>query len=261
MSSVRFDAITKVYPEGGGIRGFTCDIRQGEFFALLGPSGCGKTTTLRVAAGLEQPDAGSVLMDGVDVTNTPPEKRNAAMVFQNYALFPHMSVFENVAFGLRARHAPKPEIRGRVEETLELVKLGGMGRRRVTELSGGQQQRVALARALAVQPAVLLLDEPLSNLDAELRHATRLQLVELQRRLRITTLYVTHDQEEAVEMAHRMAVLHNGEAHQIGTPREVMEQPATPFVETFLERTRRMGLVPGREDETDAPQQKGLSDL
>jgi putative spermidine/putrescine transport system ATP-binding protein len=240
MSSVRCEGITRQYPEGGGIRDFSCDIRDGEFFAILGPSGCGKTTTLRVLAGLEIPDAGAVYFDGREVTRVPPERRNAAMVFQSYALFPHMNVFENVAFGLRARKLVRAEIRSRVAEALELVQLQGLEKRPVTELSGGQQQRVALARALAVHPDILLLDEPLSNLDAELRYATRLHLAALQHRLGITTLYVTHDQEEALELAERVAILKDGHCHQIGTRREVLEAPATPFVNAFLERQRRL---------------------
>lgn len=239
MTRVRLQGVTKIFAEGGGVRNFTCDIEDGEFFALLGPSGCGKTTTLRVLAGLESPDSGTVLFDDTDVTALPPEKRNAAMVFQSYALFPHMNVFDNVAFGLKARKIPKQEISGRVEESLELVQLSGLERRRVTELSGGQQQRVALARGLAVHPDILLLDEPLSNLDAELRYSTRIQLAELQKRLGITAVYVTHDQEEALELAGRIAILKDGECHQIGTPQEVLETPATPFVESFLERQRR----------------------
>ena len=239
MSTVRLERITKVYPEGGGIRDFSCTIAQGEFFALLGPSGCGKTTTLRVIAGLEQPDSGAVYFDDTDVTAAAPEHRNAAMVFQSYALFPHLDVFENVAFGLRARKMPKADIIQRVEETLQLVQLETMVRRRVTELSGGQQQRVALARALAVHPTILLLDEPLSNLDAELRYATRSELADLQKRLGITAVYVTHDQEEALELADRIAVLKDGTCHQIGTPEEIIDAPATPFVRTFLERQRR----------------------
>ena len=239
MSAVRFQNITRVYPEGGGIRGFNCEVRDGEFFALLGPSGCGKTTTLRCTAGLETPDAGAIHFDGRDVTRLPPEDRNAAMVFQSYALFPHMSVFENVAFGLRARKMPKTEIRERVADALALVQLDSLGKRHVTDLSGGQQQRVALARALAVHPDILLLDEPLSNLDAELRYATRGQLAELQRRLGITAIYVTHDQEEALSLAHRIAVLKDGVCHQIGAPGEVLHEPATPFVASFLERQRK----------------------
>ncbi len=238
MSAVRCDAITKVYPEGGGVRDFSVEIQQGEFFALLGPSGCGKTTTLRVIAGLETPDAGKLFFGERDVTALPPEKRNAAMVFQSYALFPHMTVFENVAFGLRARKLPKGEIAIRVAESLALVQLESLDKRPVTDLSGGQQQRVALARAIAVRPDILLLDEPLSNLDAELRYATRAQLAELQKRLGITAIYVTHDQEEAIELAHRIAVLKDGACHQIGTPDEILHNPATPFVSSFLERQR-----------------------
>ncbi|MCC6153723.1 MAG: ABC transporter ATP-binding protein, partial [Candidatus Hydrogenedentes bacterium] len=238
MSAVRCDAITKVYPEGGGVRTFSVEIQQGEFFALLGPSGCGKTTTLRVIAGLETPDSGKLFFGNRDVTALPPEKRNAAMVFQSYALFPHMTVFENVAFGLRARKLPKAEIISRVAESLALVQLESLDKRPVTDLSGGQQQRVALARAIAVRPDILLLDEPLSNLDAELRYATRAQLAELQKRLGITAIYVTHDQEEAIELAHRIAVLKDGACHQIGSPQEILHNPATPFVSSFLERQR-----------------------
>jgi ABC-type Fe3+/spermidine/putrescine transport system ATPase subunit len=239
MSRVRCEGLTKRFPgDGGGIENFTADIAQGEFFALLGPSGCGKTTTLRLIAGLEEPDGGRILFDGHDVTHLAPDKRNAAMVFQSYALFPHMDVFENVAFGLRARKMPRAEIAPRVEEALAYVQMSGMARRRVIELSGGQQQRVALARALAIHPAILLLDEPLSNLDAELRHATRAQLTALQRRVGITAIYVTHDQEEALEMAGRIAVIKDGHVEQIGTPSEILHQPATDFVRSFLERQR-----------------------
>lgn len=240
MSRVTIDHITKLYPEGGGVKDFTVEIAQGEFFAFLGHSGCGKTTTLRVIAGLETPDSGTVSFDGEDVTQKPPEQRNAAMVFQNYALFPHMNVFENVAFGLRARKMEKGQIPGRVTEALGFVQLENLEKRRVTELSGGQQQRVALARAIAVQPSILLLDEPLSNLDAELRHSTRTQLAELQERLGITAIYVTHDQEEALTLAHRIAIMKDGECHQIGTPDEILNQPATPFVESFLARQKKV---------------------
>ncbi len=240
MSAVHCDGITRVYAEGGGIRDFSCEIRQGEFFALLGPSGCGKTTTLRVIAGLETPDSGRLYFDGQDVTALPPERRNAAMVFQSYALFPHMNVFDNVAFGLRARGMPKDTIGARVDEALQRVQLDGVRSRPVTDLSGGQQQRVALARSLAVHPAILLLDEPLSNLDAELRYATREELAELQKRLGITAIYVTHDQEEALDLADRIAVLKDGHCHQIGTPEEILQSPATDFVSTFLERQRRL---------------------
>ncbi|MEX2016375.1 MAG: ABC transporter ATP-binding protein [Candidatus Hydrogenedentales bacterium] len=247
MNKVVIDDVTRRFAEGGGISNFSAAIEQGEIFALLGPSGCGKTTTLRIVAGLETPDSGRIWFNGRDVTDMPPEKRNAAMVFQNYALFPHMTVFENVAFGLRARKRPRDEVAAGVADALELVQLSELASRRVTELSGGQQQRVALARALAVQPDILLLDEPLSNLDAELRYATRRQLAELQQRLGFTAIYVTHDQEEAVELAHRIAVLRDGQCHQIGTPEEVLQHPATPFVEQFLDRQRRLSaLMPGK---------------
>lgn len=239
MSRVRIEHLTLVHPQGGGVRDFSCEIEQGEFFALLGPSGCGKTTTLRCIAGLETPQSGKVYFGNRDVTQLTPEARNAALVFQSYALFPHMNVFENVAFGPKARKLPKPEVAKRVEEALAAVQLSDMVTRRVTELSGGQQQRVALARALAVRPEILLLDEPLSNLDAELRHATRLQLAELQKQLGFTAIYVTHDQEEAVALASRIAIMKDGACHQIGTPDEVLYHPATPFVEQFLERQRR----------------------
>ena len=246
MTTVRVEGITKVYSEGGGIRDFSCDIGEGEFFAFLGPSGCGKTTTLRVLAGLETPDSGTIHFGDVDVTRFPPEKRNAAMVFQSYALFPHMNVFDNVAFGLRARKMPKAEIGPRVAEALELVQLSDLAKRRVTELSGGQQQRVALARSLAVHPDLLLMDEPLSNLDAELRYSTRQQLAELQAKIGFTAIYVTHDQEEALELAHRIAVLKDGACHQIGTPDEILNQPATDFVKAFLDRQRiLMGKAKG----------------
>lgn len=239
MSRVRIEHLTLVHPQGGGVRDFSCEIEQGEFFALLGPSGCGKTTTLRCIAGLETPQSGKIYFGNRDVTQLTPEARNAALVFQSYALFPHMNVFENVAFGPKARKLPKPEVAKRVEEALAAVQLSDMVTRRVTELSGGQQQRVALARALAVRPEILLLDEPLSNLDAELRHATRLQLAELQKQLGFTAIYVTHDQEEAVALASRIAIMKDGACHQIGTPDEVLHHPATPFVEQFLERQRR----------------------
>lgn len=240
MSSVTLDHISKVYPEGGGVKDFSVEIGDGEFFAFLGHSGCGKTTTLRVIAGLETPDAGTVSFGDRDVTALPPEKRNAAMVFQNYALFPHMNVFDNVAFGLRAQKMDKAIIAPRVREALDMVRLENLDERRVTELSGGQQQRVALARAIAVHPAILLLDEPLSNLDAELRHSTREQLAELQKKLGITAVYVTHDQDEALTLAHRIAIMKDGVCHQIGTPDEILHHPETPFVESFLARQKAL---------------------
>lgn len=239
MSAVKLDHITRRFKGEGGVSDFSCEIADGEFFALLGPSGCGKTTTLRIVAGLEFCDSGRVLFDNRDMTQVPPEKRNAAMVFQSYALFPHMNVFENVAFGLKARKMPKPDIAQRVDEALGYVQMQGFEKRAVTELSGGQQQRVALARSLAIHPDILLLDEPLSNLDAELRLSTREQIAALQERLGITAIYVTHDQEEALALADRIAIMKDGSCHQIGTPDEVLHQPATEFVERFLERQRK----------------------
>ncbi len=209
-------------------------IERGEFFTFLGPSGCGKTTTLRMIAGLLEPDEGEVRFDGRDVTRVPPWHRNIGMVFQNYALWPHMTVHENVAFGLVERRVPRGEIGGRVEEALRLVGLEGMGGRLPSQLSGGQQQRVALARAVVIEPALLLLDEPLSNLDAKLRVQMRNELVKLQRQLGITTIYVTHDQEEALMLSTRVAVMHRGHLMQIGSPQDVYERPADPFVADFL---------------------------
>lgn len=209
-------------------------IQRGEFFTFLGPSGCGKTTTLRMIAGLLEPDAGEIRFDGRDMTRVPSWHRNIGMVFQNYALWPHMTVFENVAFGLVERRTPRGEIAGRVEEALRLVGLEGLGNRLPSQLSGGQQQRVALARAVVVEPALLLLDEPLSNLDAKLRVQMRNELVKLQRQLGITTIYVTHDQEEALMLSTRVAVMHRGHLMQIGSPQDVYERPTDPFVADFL---------------------------
>src|SRR5207244_2424873 len=192
------------------------DVESGEFFGWVGPAGCGKTTSLRMIAGLEKPDSGSIAFDGQDITNLPAERRGFGMVFQNYALFPHLNVSENVAFGLRARHRPKPEIRDQVKGALELVQLPGYEKRRVDELSGGQQQRVAIARAIAIEPALLLFDEPLSNLDVALRKDTRRELRALVERLNLTAVYVTHDQEEAFALCDRIAVMTEGRVHQVG---------------------------------------------
>jgi iron(III) transport system ATP-binding protein len=214
------------------------EIGHGEFFSLLGPSGCGKTTTLRMVAGFLRPTSGKILFGDHDLTPLPPEKRDTGMVFQNYALFPHMTVFENVAFGLKARKLERTEIREKVARALTLVNLAGLESRPVPELSGGQQQRVALARALAVEPRFLLLDEPLSNLDAKLREETRAQLLELQRRLEVITIYVTHDQEEALELSSRIAVMFGGKIHQVGTPEEIYGRPADPLVANFVGRSQ-----------------------
>jgi spermidine/putrescine transport system ATP-binding protein len=210
------------------------EIASGEFFSLLGPSGCGKTTTLRLIAGFEQPTAGRVLLDGQDLSEVPPHRRNVNTVFQSYALFPFLNVFDNVAFGLRNRKLPKPELTGRVTEALELVRLAAFAKRRPGQLSGGQQQRVALARALVLQPSVLLLDEPLGALDAKLRRSLKVELKALQEQLGITFLYVTHDQEEALTMSDRLAVMRAGKLVQVGGPHEIYEEPADTYVADFL---------------------------
>ena len=209
-------------------------ISSGEFFSLLGPSGCGKTTTLRLIAGFEQPSSGRILLDDVDVSAVPPHRRNVNTVFQSYALFPFLTVFDNVAFGLRNRRLPKAELEQRVYTALELVKLRPFTSRRPGQLSGGQQQRVALARALVLQPSVLLLDEPLGALDAKLRRSLKVELKALQEQVGITFLYVTHDQEEALTMSDRLAVMRDGKVVQVGPPAEVYEQPADTYVADFL---------------------------
>jgi spermidine/putrescine ABC transporter ATP-binding subunit len=231
---VELRALSKRFRDHAAVVDLSLQVRRGEFFTLLGPSGCGKTTTLRMIAGLVEPDAGEILFDGHPVTRTPPWRRNIGMVFQNYALWPHMTVFENVAFGLVERGTPRREVARQVEDALALVGLSGVGGRLPSQLSGGQQQRVALARAVVVRPALLLLDEPLSNLDARLRVQMRAELVRLQRQLGITTIYVTHDQEEALMLSTRIAVMARGRLVQLGTPQEVYERPADPFVADFL---------------------------
>jgi spermidine/putrescine transport system ATP-binding protein len=212
-------------------------IGEGEFFSLLGPSGCGKTTTLRMIGGFEEPTEGQILLYGKDVVGVPPNRRDLNMVFQSYALFPHMSVFDNVAFGLRRKKLPKAEIDQRVREMLELVDLTGREKRRPREMSGGQQQRVALARALVNHPRALLLDEPLGALDLKLRQAMQLELKRIQREVGITFVYVTHDQGEALTMSDRIAVMNNGLVEQLAAPREVYERPATRFVADFIGTT------------------------
>ena len=216
------------------LRGINLAVAPGEFFALLGPSGSGKSTLLRLIAGFNRNQSGRVLIAGRDVSGVPPWKRNVGMVFQNYALWPHMTVAQNVAFGLEERRLPAAEIRRRVAEVLELVELAGLEQRRPGQLSGGQQQRVAIARTLAIEPQLLLLDEPLSNLDAKLRLQTRQQLKKLQRRLNITTLFVTHDQEEALTTCDRIAVLDQGVIQQVGTPLQLFDHPLNRFVAQFV---------------------------
>ncbi|HKP46982.1 MAG TPA: ABC transporter ATP-binding protein [Pyrinomonadaceae bacterium] len=236
MSLLSLQNISKNYGATAAVVDISLAVERGEFFGLLGPSGCGKTTTLRMIAGLEKPDAGAIEFDDRDITNSPAERRGFGMVFQNYALFPHLNVGENVAFGLRARHRPNVEIKERVRSALELVQLPNYERRRVDELSGGQQQRVAIARAIAIEPALLLFDEPLSNLDVTLREETRGELRELVRRLGLTAVYVTHDQEEAFALCDRISVMVGGQLLQTGAPRELYERPAKLAVARFLGR-------------------------
>ncbi len=247
--------ITKTFPTPDGqgevraVDNVTLRIRDGEFFSLLGPSGCGKTTTLRLIAGFERPNAGEIRIHGRPMAQIPPYRRPVNTVFQNYALFPHMTVFENVAFGLRMKGLSQKEIRQRVEEALAMVRLSGMEDRTPRQLSGGQQQRVALARALVNRPEVLLLDEPLGALDLKLRKAMQLELKSLQQRVGITFIYVTHDQEEAITMSDRIAVMNQGKVLQVGTPREIYEHPENRFVADFIGETN---FITGRLLEVNA---------
>jgi ABC-type Fe3+/spermidine/putrescine transport system ATPase subunit len=233
--SVEIRQVTKRFGDVTAVDGVSLEIRRGELFALLGPSGCGKTTLLRMVGGLEEPTAGTILIAGADVTRVPAHRRPAHMVFQQYALFPHLSVAENVAFGLRyKRDLPRTAHAGRVGEALALVRLAGLEKRLPHQLSGGQRQRVALARALVLEPQVLLLDEPLAALDPQLREEVQVELKHLQRTLGITFLFVTHDREEALGMSDRVAVMRQGRVEQVGTPAEVFERPATRFAAEFL---------------------------
>lgn len=237
MTALTLEALSKTFPRAGKVvDSIDLHIPQGEFFTLLGPSGCGKSTTLRMIAGFEEPTAGRILFDDIDVTHDPPNRRDIGFVFQNYALFPHLSVFKNIAFGLQVRKIAPKEIAERVAAALQQVQLAGIDNARVDQLSGGQQQRVALARALVIRPRLLLLDEPLSNLDAKLREETRSALRNLHGSTRVTTIYVTHDQGEAMAMSTRIAVLNKGTLHQVGAPEEIYERPATRFVAGFIGR-------------------------
>ena len=237
MSSVRLQSVSKSFGDHRAVSDFSLEIAEGEFLVLLGPSGCGKTTTLRMIAGFVEPSAGRILFGDRDVTDLPPYERNTGLVFQGYALFPHLSVFENVAFGLRMRKLDRAVIGKRTQEALRLVRLDALAERMPRQLSGGQQQRVALARALVIEPEILLLDEPLSNLDAKLREEVRVEIRQLQRRLGLTTVMVTHDQEEALSVADRLVVMSNGGIQQIGTQRELYSAPANHFVANFIGRT------------------------
>ncbi len=234
MVGIRLKNLTKTFGEVVAANEVTIDINDGELFTLLGPSGCGKTTILRCIAGFYIPEGGRVFFDDLDVTDFPPHLRQTGMVFQNYAIWPHMRVFDNVAFGLKVRKVPKQKIKERVEDILEIVRLGGFGQRTPFQLSGGQQQRVALARALVIKPKVLLLDEPLSNLDAKLRLEMRHELIRIQKEFGTTTVYVTHDQEEALSISDRIAVIELGNVMQIGSPRDIYEQPQNLFVADFI---------------------------
>jgi spermidine/putrescine transport system ATP-binding protein len=226
--------LTKRFDEVVAVDQISLRIPSGEFFSIVGPSGCGKTTTLRMVAGFEEPNSGRIVLDGHDMQHTPPNRRNVNTVFQAYMIFPHLNVYDNVAFGLRRRHAGKEETRRQVGEILELVQLGHLAKRKPAQLSGGQQQRVALARALVLNPAVLLLDEPLGALDAKLRKQLQVELKGLQQQVGITFIYVTHDQEEALTMSDRIAVMNDGRVEQVASPREVYDEPATRFVADFL---------------------------
>ena len=249
-TSVKLASISKRYGDVHAVRSLDLEIARGEFFTLLGPSGCGKTTTLRVIAGFEEPDTGSVLIDGADVEGLPPFRRPTNTVFQSYALFPHLSVQDNVAFGLKRKRVPKDEMRKRVGEELERVGLSAEATRRPHQLSGGQQQRVALARALVNRPSVLLLDEPLGALDLKLRKRLQIELKDIQRDVGITFVYVTHDQEEALTMSDRIAVMNHGLVEQIAEPEQVYDRPATTFVAGFIGVSN---LMPGRVKKAGEP--------
>lgn len=226
--------ISKNFGEGDVLRDISLDVARGEFVTLLGASGCGKTTTLRMISGLETPDEGTVLLDGRDVTALPPERRPVNTVFQSYALFPHMNVEKNVAYGLRVRRMDKASIEKRVREMLELVQMADFAKRMPSQLSGGQRQRIAIARALAPEPELLLLDEPLGALDLQLRRQMQLELKRLQKKLGITFVYITHDQEEAINMSDRIAVMRGGRFEQLGTPEEIYDEPKTHYVAQFI---------------------------
>lgn len=249
QTRLKLEQIVKAFPNRSGsgvvlaVNDVSVDIQDGEFLTLLGPSGCGKTTTLRLIAGFEQPTSGRILLAGKDITADPPNKRDMALVFQNYALFPHMSVFDNVAYGLQTRRLPRQQVREKVEASLQMIGLQGLGERRPNQLSGGQQQRVALARSLVMEPSILLFDEPLSNLDAKLRVQMRSEIHLLQRRLGMTSIYVTHDQVEAMALSDRIVVMNKGQIDQIGTPEEIYRYPTTRFVADFIGRANFLPAV------------------
>jgi iron(III) transport system ATP-binding protein len=249
---LQIEALTKRYGGVTALAGVSLGIRGGEFFTLLGPSGCGKTTLLRCIAGFLKPDGGELHCDGERLDRLPAHKRDIGMVFQNYAIFPHLTVYENVAYGLRARRVEAPEIRRRTREALQLVQMEGLADRRPDQLSGGQQQRVALARAMAIRPRLLLMDEPLSNLDAKLRVEMRTEIRRLQRELGITTVYVTHDQEEALAISERLAVMNAGRVEQVGFPWDIYQAPGSAFVAQFIGSSNSLTgtVLTRRQDET-----------
>ncbi|HRK29562.1 MAG TPA: ABC transporter ATP-binding protein [Tepidisphaeraceae bacterium] len=232
--AVRLDSVTKQFGKFVAVNNVSLDVRNGEFMTFLGPSGCGKTTMLRMISGFESPTTGRVLLDGQDVTHAPPYKRDVNQVFQSYALFPHLTVWDNIAFGLRMKHIAESEIRPRVAQAVDMVALAGMEQRKPGQLSGGQRQRVALARAIVNKPRVLLLDEPLSALDAKLRHSMQIELKRLQQKVGITFIFVTHDQEEALTMSDRIAVINRGVIEQLGSVDEIYHRPQTAFVANFI---------------------------
>ena len=234
MAEVTLDKVRKLFGSVTAVENFTLSIGNGEFVVFVGPSGCGKSTTLRMLAGLEDVSSGSISIDGRAVNNTHPKDRDIAMVFQNYALYPHLNVFDNMSFGLRAKRLPRPEIESRTHEAAEILGLGDLLKRRPGELSGGQKQRVAMGRAIVRQPKVFLFDEPLSNLDAKLRHKMRAEMKLLHQRVQTTTVYVTHDQVEAMTLADRIVIMNEGRIEQVGIPDEVYKQPASQFVASFI---------------------------
>ena len=251
MAEIRLENVVKRFKETVAVDDLSLTVQDGEFFSLLGPSGCGKTTTLRMIGGFEEPTSGRVYLGGDDVTDVPAYKRNVNTVFQSYALFPHLDVFENVAFGLKRKKVVADEIQTRVMEMLELVRMGGFEKRKVDQLSGGQQQRVALARALVNKPEVLLLDEPLGALDLKLRKEMQLELKRIQSDVGITFIYVTHDQDEAMTMSDRIAVMNAGKIEQLGGPEDVYELPATAFVASFLGASNLLrGEIEGVDGDT-----------
>jgi multiple sugar transport system ATP-binding protein len=243
MATIAFEHVTKKFDETAAVDDLSIEVEDGEFLVLVGPSGCGKTTALRMLAGLEEITSGRILIGDRVVNNVAPGRRDVAMVFQSYALYPHMTIYDNLAFGLRNRHLPKDEVDRRVQNAAEVLELGPLIKRKPRQLSGGQRQRVALGRAIVREPAAFLMDEPLSNLDAALRVQTRAEILKLQRRLDTTTIYVTHDQIEAMTMGDRIAVMRTGVLQQIGTPQELYTRPANTFVATFI-GSPAMNLLP-----------------